>query len=87
MDVETIERIESELDAFIEKRAREAKDAAKVEEAWKESERAHRQRQREENRLAWREFYLNLANAHEAHASRHREKAAALSNGEGDAVA
>ena len=33
MDPEAVERVEAELDAFVEKRVRQAKDAEKIEEA------------------------------------------------------
>ncbi len=46
MDPEAVERVEAELDAFVERRAREAKDAAKVEELWVKSEREHREKRR-----------------------------------------
>lgn len=45
-DFEALERAEQQIDAFIEKRAREAKDAAAIDEAWRESERRHRERRR-----------------------------------------
>lgn len=42
MDPEAVERVEAELDSFIERRARQAKDVAKVEELWAESEARER---------------------------------------------
>ena len=36
----------AELDAFVERRARESKEANALEEAWRESERKHREKQR-----------------------------------------
>ena len=86
-DTDAIERIESELDTFIEKRAREARDAAQVEELWKASERRHRERQREENRELWRCYYLDQAERLERTAAElaasHRARAEALAEGEG----
>ena len=46
LDPVAIERAEAELDAFVERRARESKEANALEEAWRESERKHREKQR-----------------------------------------
>ncbi len=87
MDLRDIERVESELDRFIEHRAREARDAEEVEELWAESERQHRQRRHQENRLAWVEFHLTQAACLERTAAclaaKHRSRAEALLEGEG----
>lgn len=83
---EGIERVEAELDQIAEKRAREAKDAAKVEEAWAEQERRHRERRRSELREEWRAFHEHMQALHASLCNEHRQKAAKLA-GEGDAVA
>ncbi len=44
------ERVEAELDRLVEKRAREARDAERVEETWAASVRLHHARQQETNR-------------------------------------
>lgn len=81
-DVEAIERVESELDRIVDKRAREAEEQSRVEEAWKASERAHRQRRRQENRQAWIAFHRGLARSHAALSESHEERATRLAAGE-----
>jgi uncharacterized protein YifE (UPF0438 family) len=44
LDVEAVERVEAELDAFVEKRAREKAEANRIEEEWAESERRVRKK-------------------------------------------
>ncbi len=82
MDTEAIEAVEAEIDLFIERRARDAGDAARVEELWKESTRAHREMRQEANRVAWRCFYLEQAERLERTAAElaasHRARAARL---------
>ncbi len=89
LDVAAAERVESELDRIIEKRAREAKDAQAIEKAWKESERRHRKRRREQNREAWRCYYLDQAERLERTAAElaaeHRARAEELAGHEGPA--
>ena len=43
-DYEVVEAVEQQLDAFIEKRAREKADANRIEEEWAKSERRDRER-------------------------------------------
>ncbi len=76
MDVEHAEKVEAELDAFVERRAREARDAATVEELWASSARLHRQKRRQQNGWAWYRFYSNLAGLHRGLANENEEKAA-----------
>ncbi len=78
MDVEAVERVEAELDAFVERRAREARDANKVEELWAASERRVRERRRRENCSLWYSHHCHLHEVHQALADRHRERAEAL---------
>ncbi len=85
-DVDVAERVEAELDAFVKKRAREARDHERVEDLWKASEFRHRKKCREENAAAWRSYHLGQAERLERTAdtlaANHRAKAAALLNGE-----
>ncbi len=82
MDTEAVERVEAELDRLVEKRAREARDAERVEETWAASVRLHHARQQETNREAWRCFYLEQAERLERTAAElaasHRARAAML---------
>ncbi len=79
-DVEAIEVAEAQLDQFIERRAREARDASLVEVAWAESVRLYNGRRRETNREAWRAYHLEQAERLEATAAElarnHRARAA-----------
>jgi hypothetical protein len=51
------------LDVFIERRAREARDAKRIEEAWAASERAHHEQLQQRNRHLWYCYHLNQAEA------------------------
>jgi hypothetical protein len=81
-DVEAAEKIEAELDRFIEKRARAGEDQRRVEAEWAISERRHRERRRERNRELWRYWHLDQAERLERTAAElatdHRAKTAAL---------
>ena len=62
MDVAHGERVEKELDAMIERRARKGEvDLDEQEELWKESVRRYNARRREENRLAWHQYHQGQA--------------------------
>ncbi len=86
MDVDHLEKAEQQLDAFIERRPREAKDAEEVEEMWEESVRRDPERRREENRALWVEFHTRLAASHARISADHEARGEALL-GEGAAVA
>jgi hypothetical protein len=60
-----VERIESELDTFIEKRAREAKDAQSAEEVWQKSAKEHHEKR--QNRVAqeWYFYHDRLIKNHQ----------------------
>ncbi len=77
-----LEKAEAEIDLFIEKRAREARDANAIEELWQHSTRAHRERRKQENAEAWRAYHLRQAASLEAVAAElargHRARAEAL---------
>jgi broad specificity polyphosphatase/5'/3'-nucleotidase SurE len=82
-----VEAVEMQLDRIIEKRAREARDANAIEELWKQSERAHRDRRREENREAWHSYEMHMCKLHASLSEEHRVKALTfLKQGEGAAV-
>lgn len=61
LDPVAVERVEAELDSFIEKRARERKDADTVEDLWRSSERAYRERRRRADRDAWADYHRDQA--------------------------
>ena len=77
-DVEVAERVEAELDSFIEKRARERADANRIEQLWQESARRDRERRRAENREAWHGFHAHMQELHASLSEEHRSKAEAL---------
>ncbi len=76
MDPEAIERVEAELDSFIQKRARQAKDAQRVHELWAESERREREKRRQQNGWGWIRHFEGLARAHRNLAKENEGKAA-----------
>jgi hypothetical protein len=78
VDPDQIEKAEASIDQFIAKRARERADADKVDELWAESTRRHKERRREENRQAWREYERHLERVHMDLALEHRAKAEKL---------
>lgn len=88
MDVEAVEAAAKSIDAFIERRARQSEEQRRVEAEWAISERRHRERRREENREAWRSYYLDQAERLERTAAelaaKHRARAEELA-GEGAA--
>ncbi len=78
IDVSNIEAAEASIDQFIERRARDARDAAVIDEAWRDSEIRHRDRRREENREAWHGFHAHMQELHASLSEEHRAKAQAL---------
>ncbi len=83
MDVEAMERVESELDRIIEKRAHEAKDAERIEDLWKESTRRERDKRRRENRALWHGHHEHMRELHSSLAAEHEARARALLGGGG----
>ncbi len=72
LDVDVIERVKSELDSFIEKRAREKKkEANRIEAAWAESTRRHNERRWRENCSLWYSHHCHLQAVHQDLADRH----------------
>lgn len=63
-----VERVASEIDAFITKRAEQAKDAESTAALWLKTEREHREKKRSANGWGWIRHYEGLARAHRAQA-------------------
>ena len=82
LDVEATEQAEQQIDAFVEKRSREAKDADAIEALWAVQDRLAQQRKREANRQAWIAFHRGLARSHAALSESHEERAARLAAGD-----
>ncbi len=78
MDVEAMERVESELDRIIEKRAHEARDAEIIEDLWKESAGRERDKRRRENRALWYGHHVHMRDLHSSLAAEHEARARAL---------
>ena len=75
--------VEKELDAMIERRSRQ-KDPEEASEAWQESVRRYNVRRREENRLAWCDYFSRLAGSLRARAEEYDQRVAQLEGkGEG----
>ena len=73
------EVIEKELDLLIERRALKANsEQRRVEDLWRDSERAHRERRRRENRALWYAHEMRMCELHEGLAAEHEAKARAL---------
>ena len=85
-DLAAAEKAESQIDQFINKRARENDEQRRVEAAWAESARRYHARRQERNRAEWREFHLGQASSIERTAAElaasHRSKAEALESGQ-----
>jgi hypothetical protein len=81
VDIGKSEQIERELDAMIERRARQ-KDPDEEHELWRESVRRYNARRREENRLAWCDYFSGLAGSLRARAEEYDQRAALLTSAE-----
>lgn len=83
----TSEVAEAELDRFIERRGLRADaEQQRVEDLWKESERRHREKLREQHRWEWIRYFECLAANHRGLAEANEARAAALLAGEGEVV-
>ena len=71
------EAVESELDRLVERRSRQ-KDPDEENELWKESVRRYNARRREENRLAWCDYFEHLATSLRSRAEEYDDRAQAL---------
>ena len=69
--------VERELDAMIERRSRK-KDPDEASEPWQEGVRLYNAHRREENRLAWCEYFSRLAGSLRARAKEYDQRAALL---------
>lgn len=81
-------RGEAELDAFINRRAREntclpdrQAEQQHVEALWAESERRHTEKRRRENRAAWYKYHERMREWHARMSREHEAKALALLEG------
>ena len=82
-----VARASDQIDALIEKRVRQSKEANAEEERWKASARKHNAKIRRRYRAEWFCYWSALADSMRASAERFEEKARALledeSKGEG----
>jgi hypothetical protein len=77
MDVARGEKVEKELDKLVTRRSKE-KDVEEQSEAWQESVRRYNARKREENRVAWCEYFSRLAGSLRMRAEEYDHRAQAL---------
>ena len=77
MDIARGEVVEKELNAMIERRSRQ-KDPEEASEAWQESVRRYNVRRREENRLAWCDYFERLSACLRARAEEYDHRAQML---------
>jgi hypothetical protein len=77
VDIGRSEQVERELDAMIERRARQ-KDPDEEHELWRESVRRYNARRREENRLAWCDYFSRLAGSLRVRAEEYDQRAQTL---------
>ena len=77
MDIARGEMVEKELNAMIERRSRQ-KDPEEASEAWQESVRRYNARRREENRLAWCDYFERLSACLRARAEEYDHRAQML---------
>jgi hypothetical protein len=71
------EAVESELDRLIERRSRQ-KDPDEESKAWQESVSRYNARRREENRLAWCDYFERLSACLRARAEEYDQRAQTL---------
>jgi hypothetical protein len=77
VDIARGEMVEKELTAMIERRSRQ-KDPEEASEAWQESVRRYNVRRREENRLAWCDYFERLSACLRARAEEYDHRAQML---------
>jgi len=80
VDVTRADAVDAELDRLISKRASQDRrpDPDEQEEIWKESVRRYSARRREENRLAWCDYFERLAACLRARAEEYDHRAQTL---------
>jgi hypothetical protein len=82
MDIARSEVVEADLDRLIERRSSKEMDPDEREALWQESVRRYNARRRQENRLAWCQYFSHLARALRARAEEYDRRAALLTNAE-----
>ena len=81
MEIARGEMVERELDAMIERRSKKGEvDPAEREASWQESVRRYNARRREENRLAWCDYFSHLAGSLRARAEEYLHQARRFSS-------
>jgi len=83
VDIARGEMVEKELNAMIERRSRQ-KDPEEESEAWQESVRRYNAKRREENRLAWCDYFSHLAGALRARAEEYEHRSQSLLEDRGE---
>jgi hypothetical protein len=80
VDVARADTVDAELDRLISKRASQdwRPDPDEQEELWKESVRRYNAQRREENRIAWCDYFSHLAGALRARAEEYDHRAQIL---------
>jgi hypothetical protein len=78
LDPIAIERAESELNSFINKRARGRDEANAEAKLWAASVRCHKEEQRRVNAQAWAAYYRTLALVHHGLAAENSARADAV---------
>jgi hypothetical protein len=85
VDTARAELADRELDRMIERRSRKGEvDPDEREELWRESMRRYNARRREENRLAWCDYFGRLAACLRARAEEYDGRARALLEDQGE---
>jgi hypothetical protein len=78
MNIAHGEMVETELNRLIARPSRQEIDPEERDELWKASVAAYNARRREENRLAWCEYFSRLAGTLRARAAEYDQRAALL---------
>ena len=82
MDVARRDTVDVELNRLVEKRSPRETDADERDELWKASVAAYNARRREENRLAWCDYFERLAACLRARAEEYDHRAQTLMESE-----
>ena len=78
LDIEALEKAESQIDQFISKRSREREEANRVEEALAESTRRVNKKRRRASRQAWIDHHGHMNRLHLGLAAEHADKRSRL---------
>ena len=87
MDVARRDTVEVELNRLMEKRSSRETDPDERDELWKASVTAYNARRREENRLAWCDYFERLASCLRARAEEYDHRAQILMESEREEMA